>query len=150
MIILAALGMFVFGIKTVPFQSISRSQSWKHPHQSVIGAPATAQYTGPDPEEISLSAELRPEITGGEASIGVLRQMAETGRPHTLILGSGEVAGSYVITSIQETASELNQDGSARSIAFTLDLKKVSADAVGARGQALLIAAGIVRRFAGI
>ena len=147
---LATLGLFVFYMDTIPFQSIDRSQTWKHPHQNVIGAMPPSQYTGQDPDEITIQAELRPEITGGDGSIAMLREMADTGAAHPLILGTGKLMGSFVITSIQENSSELMYDGKARAIAFTMNLKKVSDHALGIKGEALGIAVGMVRAWVGV
>lgn len=149
MIALAILGMFVFRAKTIPFQSYDRSQSWKHPHQNTVGGMPPSQFTGSNPEEITLSCELRPEITGDYQDIQDLRDMADTGKPYPFILGTGRVLGSYVITDIQENSSQLNHDGSARAIVFSMTLKKVSDVALGVEGQALLATVGLVRRITG-
>lgn len=150
MVLLAALGMFVFTTSSIPFQSLERSQSWRHPHQNVVGDAPPSQYTGKDPEEIVINAELRPEVTGGSAGIGFLRRMADTGEPHPLILGNGKLLGSFVILLIKEGASQLNQDGTPRAISFSMSLKKVSETAVGARDKSLLLAVGMVRTLAGV
>lgn len=147
---LAILGFFVFNMNTIPFQTLDQSQTWKHPHQNTVGTMPPSQYTGKDPDEISIQAELRPEITGGDGSIEFLRQMADTGQPHPFILGTGKLMGSFVITSIQVKQSELMWDGKARSISFTLNLKKVSDHALGVKGEALGLAVGMVRALAGI
>lgn len=121
---LATLGLFVFHMNTIPFQNISRSQTWKHPHQNVVGSMPPSQFTGKDPDEINIKAELRPEITGGENTVEFVRQMADTGQAHPLIMGTGKLMGSFVITNIQEDQSELMWDGKPRSISFTMTLKK--------------------------
>lgn len=83
---LATLGMFVFITQTIPFQNLDRAQSWKHPHNAIIGSHLPpSQYVGKDPDEITIKAELRPEITGGDGSIEWLRQMADTGQALSLI-----------------------------------------------------------------
>ena len=148
--ILAILGMYPFCMNTIPYQSIDRSHTWRHPNQSVVGGYAPSQYTGREPEEITINAELRPEITGGDKSINNLKAMAETGQPHTLILGTGELLGSFVILSIQEKRSKLMYDGKARAISFTMTLRKVSEQSFGLDGQALGIAIGMVRAITGI
>lgn len=148
---MACLGFFVFLTDTVPFQQIDRSNAWRHPHQNTIGGGLPpAQYVGQEPETISISAELRPEITGGDNSIELLRQMAATGEPYTLILGNGRVLGSYVILSIKDSQTQLMHDGKARAISFGMELKKVGDSAVGLSGQALGMAAGAVRALIGI
>lgn len=150
MVLLAALGFFIFTTRTIPYQSLDRSQAWRHPNQSVVGAPPPSQFTGADPEEITISGELRPEVTGGTGSIDFLRQMADTGAPYPLIMGSGRIMGSYVITSISEKGSEMNHDGTPRAISFSMGLKKVSETAVGLEDRALLLAVGAVRKLTGI
>ena len=150
MIVLGILGMFVFRMGSIPFQSYDRSQSWKHPHQSTVGGAPPSQFTGSNPEEITINAELRPEVTGGAQHIQDLRDMAETGSAYPFILGNGRVMGRYVIVNINENSSQLNPDGSPRAIAFSMTLKKVSDVALGVEGQGLLKTIGLVRRITGI
>nr|WP_314269830.1 phage tail protein [uncultured Kingella sp.] len=151
MTLLGILGMFVFINKTIPYQSMDRSQSWKHPHGAIVGKDLPpSQFVGQDPEEITIKAELRPEITGGDGSIAWLRKMAATGQAYPLILGTGRLMGSFVITQIQETQSELMYDGKARSISFTMTLKKVSEHSFGLGGEALGLAVGMVRMLGGV
>ena len=117
---------------------------------TIGGGLPPAQYVGQEPETISISAELRPEVTGGDGSVDLLRQMAATGEPYTLILGNGRVLGSYVILSIKDSQTQLMHDGKARAISFGMELKKVGDSAVGLSGQALGMAAGAVRALIGI
>lgn len=58
--------------------------------------------------------------------------------------------GSYVITNIQERGNQLNPDGSARAISFSMSLKKVSDSALGLEGAALNVAVSVVRNLTGI
>ena len=58
--------------------------------------------------------------------------------------------GSYVITNIQERGSQLNQDGSARALSFSMSLKKVSDKSLGLEGAALNVAVSVVRNLTGI
>ena len=150
MILLGTLGFFVFVMKTVPFNQISHNQSWRHPDQAAVGIMPPSQFTGKDPEEITIEAELRPEVTGGTTDIKLLRLMADTGKPYPFITGTGQIMGSYVITGIQERGSRLNQDGSPRAISFSMTLKKVSDSAQGLEGAALNVAVSVVRNLTGI
>lgn len=148
---LAVLGLFVFRMATIPYQSLERSQTWKHPNQNIVGGGIPpSQYTGKDPDEINITAELRPEITGSTNSINQLRKMADTGQPYPLILGTGRLLGSFVILSIQENQSEFNFNGEARAINFTMTLKKVAEHAFGVKGEALGIMLGMARKITGI
>ena len=149
---LATLGFFVFHTATIPYHGIDRSQSWRHPHKSIIGSdsPPPSQYTGKEPDTITIQAELRPEVTGGDMSINLLRSMADGGKPWPLILGTGQLLGSYVITDIQDKQSQLMYDGKARAISFSMSLKKVSDHAFGLEGEALGLAVGMVRSLVGV
>ena len=122
---LATLGVFVFTRQTVPFQSLDRTSSWRHPTNSVGGAMPKTQFTGKDSETVTISGRLAPEITGGKLSLAMLELMAESGAAFPLIEGADfMLMGFFVIESIQETRTELFGDGTPRLIDFTLNLKR--------------------------
>lgn len=122
---LAILGMFPFIRQTVPYQSLSRDTSWRHPTNSVVGAMPKAQFVGKEADTIQLSCRLIPELTGGSLSIAALRLMADSGAAYPLIEGSTfMLLGFFVIENIHEEQSELFGDGAARAIDFTMQLKR--------------------------
>lgn len=122
---LAILGMFPFIRQTVPYQSLSRDTSWRHPTNSVVGAMPKTQFIGKDADSIQISCRLIPELTGGSLSIAALRLMADSGGSFPLIEGSTFLLlGFYVIESIHEEQSELFGDGAARAIDFSMQLKR--------------------------
>jgi len=99
---LAALGMFVFTRQTVPFQSLDRTSTWRHPTNAIMR-----------------------EITGGRFSIKALELMADSGGAFPLIDGATfEIIGFFVIENIQETRTEFFGDGAPRAIDFTMNLKR--------------------------
>ena len=148
---LATLGFFVFYIDTVPFSEWDESNGWRHPEQAAVGAAnPPSQFTGREAQTIVINGELRPDVTGGDLSIEVLKRMADTGRPWPLIRGSGRLMGSYVIESISNKQSGLFADGKARNISFSMTLKKVSDHPFGLEGEALGLAVGMVRSLVGI
>lgn len=120
-----ALGLFVFGLNTVPYQQLQRSSSWRHPSNSRVGQRPARQFAGPGDDIITLSGTLYPEITGGKISLAALRYMAETGQAWPLIEGTGMHYGLYVIEDISETASVFFADGTARKIEFSMKLARV-------------------------
>ncbi|SMC24250.1 Phage protein U [Andreprevotia lacus DSM 23236] len=146
---LLSLGMFVFQLKTLPYQELQRQASWRHPSGARVGARPVAQYLGPDDESITLSGVCLPELTGGVSFIDQLRDMADAGDGYPMIEGSGYVYGTFVIEKIDETRSLFFWDGAARRIEFTISLKRVDdaatppaadqaqVDAMTARGDAL-------------
>lgn len=122
---LAILGMFPFIRQTVPYQSLSRDTSWRHPTNSVVGAMPKTQFVGKDADTIQISCRLIPEITGGKLSIDALRLMADSGGTFPLIEGSTfMLLGFFVIENIHEEQSELFGDGAPRAIDFTMQLKR--------------------------
>ncbi|MDR3429009.1 phage tail protein [Silvimonas sp.] len=125
---LASLGLFVFRLQSVPFQQMQRQTSWKHASGQRVGARPLDQFLGPDADNITLSGELYPELTGGVVDLDELRGMGDLGAAWPLIDGSGYIYGDFTITDISETRSVLMWDGSPRKIEFSLSLKRVPDD----------------------
>ena len=119
------LGLFVFTLKTVPYQQLQLQKQWRHASNTRIGARPTLQYLGQDTDTITLSGVLMPAITGGRFSLLALELMADTGKGWPLISGDGTIYGMYVIESMSQTRSEFFSDGAARKIEFTVTLKRV-------------------------
>ncbi|WP_024554770.1 phage tail protein [Franconibacter helveticus 513] len=119
------LGLFVFMLKTVPYQELQLQKQWRHASNSRIGKRPSLQFLGPDTDTITLSGTLMPAITGGRISLLALEQMAETGKGWPLIGGEGTIYGMFVIESINTTKSEFFRDGAARKIDFTITLKRI-------------------------
>ncbi|CAI1078458.1 Phage protein U [Serratia quinivorans] len=129
------LGMFVFMLKTVPYQSMQRSSSFRWPTNARIGQRPSAQFLGADSEKITLTGVLMPEVTGGALSLMTLQLMASQGRAWPLIEGSGTIYGMYVIENIAETKTQLFSNGSARQIEFTINLMRVDESLISMFGD---------------
>jgi len=123
-----SLGMFVFELKSAPYQSLQQQLGWRHPSNSRVGVRPARQYVGPEDEKITLTGVLMPELTGGDPALGELRDMADEGKGYPLIDGNGNVYGMYVITQLSKTKSYFFNDGAARKIEFTLNLDRVDDD----------------------
>lgn len=119
------LGMFVFTLKTVPYQELQYQKAWRHAANNRVGKRPTLQFIGPDTDTITLSGALMPAITGGNLSLLALETMAETGKGWPLIEGSGTIYGMFVISELNRTKSEFFSDGAPRKIEFTITLKRV-------------------------
>ena len=74
------LGMFVFQLQTLPYQSLQRDVDYRWPSNSRVGQRPAMQYLGVNEEKIVLSGSLLPEITGGRLSLLALNLMADEGR----------------------------------------------------------------------
>lgn len=121
---LAALGAFVFELRTAPFQQLQRSTQARWGANNRVGRRAALQYLGPGADTITLSGTLMPAITGGPVQLDALRAMQESGKAWILIHGNGDLWGQWVIDSVDETRSEFFRDGTARKIEFSLKLTR--------------------------
>lgn len=118
-------GMMPFMRQTLPYGELQQNIDYRWPTNSRFGLRPAAQFIGPGDEKITLSGELRPEITGGAISLLTVRLLADEGMAWPLIGGNGVIYGMYVVESISNTHSEFLSDGSASKILFTLSLKRV-------------------------
>ncbi len=123
-----ALGLYVFGLRTIPYQQLQRQIQWRHPSVSRVGRRPARQYTGPGDDTITLSGVLYPEITGGKISLAALRSMADEGKAWPLIEGTGLFYGLFVIEELSQTDSVFFADGAPRKIEFSLKLTRVDDD----------------------
>ena len=121
---MAALGMFVFQLKTIPYQDFKRSTSWQWASNNRIGKRPSYHHIGPGEDSINLSGVLLPEITGGRTSLDALRAMADAGLAWTFIDGAGYIYGLYFIETITEDRTLFFENGEPRKIDFTLNLKR--------------------------
>ena len=121
-------GLFVFELRTLPYQQLQLSRNWRHVKNDRVGRSAKWQYVGAGENQLTLGGLLYPEITGGNLSLGAVSTMAYTGLAWPLIDGVGSIYGMYVITGLQETHQEFDRFGKAKKIEFTLTLQRVDED----------------------
>lgn len=119
------LGLFVFQLQTLPYQSLQQSLNYRWPLNNRIGQRGAYQFVGIGEDKITLSGVLLPEITGGALSMLALKTMAELGKAWPLIGGDGAIYGMYVVASMTQTQSVFFADGSARRIEFSMTLTRV-------------------------
>lgn len=131
-----ALGTFVFSLPTLAYQKLQHATAWRHASSERVGARAAHQYVGPGEETIELEGLVAAELTGDTASLQLLRDLADEGRPLALVDGTGRVYGAFVINSLSESKSLFFQDGAARRIEFQLSLTRVDDDAMADAGGA--------------
>lgn len=123
-----ALGLFVFGLRTVPYQQLQRLRQWRHPAINRVGKRPARQYAGPGDDTITLSGVLLPEITGGKLWLNVLEAMGDEGKAWPLIEGTGLFYGLYTIEELSNTDGLFFTDGAARKSDFSLKLTRADDD----------------------
>ncbi|WP_338560702.1 phage tail protein [Erwinia sp. E_sp_B04_7] len=137
-------GMMSFMRQTLPYSELQQSVDYRWPTNSRVGQRASAQFIGVGDEKITLTGELRPEVTGGAISLLTLKVMADEGRAWPLIGGNGTIYGMYVAESFSATHSEFLSNGSAQKILFTLSLKRVDESLTSMFGDLKKQADGLV------
>lgn len=124
-----ALGLFVFDMRTLPYQEFQHKMAWRHPSTPRVGKRPGHQFAGPDDEVITLSGVLLPELnTKGRVSLELVRAMGDQGVAWPLIEGTGMVYGYFSITDLHTTKTIFFRDGAARRIEFNLSLVRVGDD----------------------
>ncbi|WP_086873998.1 phage tail protein [Kosakonia pseudosacchari] len=121
-------GMFVFMLRTTPYQQLRHSQEWRHVKNERVNQSASWQYIGAGDDTVTLEGVLYPEITGGNLSLSALETIGFAGRPWPLIEGDGRIYGMYVMTRLERGKSEFDQYGNPKKIEFTLSLSRVDTD----------------------
>lgn len=144
------LGLFVFRLQTLPYQTLQRNVDYRWPSNSRIGLRPTLQFLGVSEEKITLSGVLMPEITGGKVSMQLLDAMAVDGRAWPLLEGTGTIYGMFVVNSVSETRSEFFSDGSARRIEFSLTLTRVDESLTALYGDLRAQAEGLLGQAQGL
>lgn len=122
---LMTLGMFLFGMDTVPYQDLQRRMSWRHEESERFGARPASQFAGPGEDTITIAGLIVPEVAGTYSSIDRLIEMADTGDNWPLIDGTGRVLGHYRIDAISQDHRGIMAGGLPRAIDFSMDLKRV-------------------------
>jgi hypothetical protein len=135
-----ALGLFIFELRTVPYQDFQRQTDWRHAANARVGLRPVRQYIGQGDDSVTLTGSLKPELTGGSVTLDVLRVMADTGRAWLLMEGTGRIYGMFVIESLSESKKDFFADGAARSIDFTLNLKRIDDSRIDLLGDVVAIA----------
>lgn len=126
-----ALGQFVFALDTLAYQDLKRSNTWRHPSNSRIGARPARQFLGPGDETFAFSGWIAPGQVGEYSSLKELRAMGNSGQAFALVSGSGEVFGLFVVESLNETGTLHDRHGEPTKVSFDIQLARVDDDAGG-------------------
>lgn len=111
-------GMFVFTLRTAPYQQLRHSQAWRHVKNDRVNQSAAWQYIGPGDDTITLDGVLYPEITGGRWSLSALEAIGFAGRPWPLIEGDGQIYGMYLMTQLERGKTEFDRYGNPKKLSL--------------------------------
>jgi len=121
---LMTLGLFVFGMDTLPYQALRHAVEWRHGATERHQARPAAQYLGPGAETITLSGLLVPEIAGSFGAFDRLVEMGDSGEDYPLMDGTGRVFGHFRIVKLDRDHHNPMAGGVPRQVGFTLDLER--------------------------
>lgn len=122
------LGPFIFSLNTIAPNTMTRSTNSRWASNNGVGKDVRPSYqaVGKGEDVITYEGVTYPDcFANGEASLEGLRWMMEDQTGWYLIRGDGQVYGVYKIDNLEETHSYLNQDGTARKIAFSIKLTRL-------------------------
>lgn len=122
--VMLQLGSFQFGINTAAYQTLQRSTEWRWPSQDRFGKGPVLQHVGPGAETITLPGVVYPEWRGGLGQMDALRALAAEGKPQTMIDGTGNVLGRWVIERVEEKQAVFADAGVPRKQEFTVQLRR--------------------------
>lgn len=137
------LGAFIFSLNTVTPNSVTRSTNSRWASNNGVGKEVRPSYQaiGLGEDVITFDGVVYPECfsLGSEVSLEGLRWMMDDQTGWYLIRGDGLVVGVYKIDNLEETHTYLNQDGTARKIAFSIKLTRLdeSGSLLGSLNEAL-------------
>jgi len=121
---LMSLGLFVFGMDTVPYQALRHALEWRHGKSERHQARAASQYLGPGAETINISGLLVPEVAGSYAAFDRLVEMGDTGEDYPLMDGLGRVLGHFILVKFDRDHLTVMGGGIPRQVGFSLDLER--------------------------
>ena len=122
--VMLQLGSFQFGINTAAYQTLQRTTEYRWPSQDRFGKGPVLQHVGQGADTITLPGVIYPEWRGGLGQIDDLRKLAAEGKPQTMIDGTGNVLGRWVIERLEEKQAVFADAGVPRKQEFTVQLRR--------------------------
>lgn len=127
------LGLFVFGLDTLAYQSLQRTTQYRYGRNNRIGKRAASQYLGPGADTITLPGTVHLEM-GDMSAIEQLRTMANRGEPYVLVSAQGKVYGLWEIDEITESQELFLPNGEPRKNDFSIKLTRADDDRIDQLG----------------
>ena len=119
----AKLGDFEFaGLKG--FSAFSRSGSALYAEHQLLEGKPRLQKTGNSLNEISISIRLHVSFCKPDEELNVLKTFRDEGEVLVLQYGNGQIVGSFVILSIEDTVEEADAEGNIFSYLVNFNLKE--------------------------
>lgn len=128
---LMALGPVVMEVWPFNPTETSRESGGDYVEKPVMGRRPPLEFVGEAGETVSITVKLFPEKLGGLGSLAQLNAVRKSGVAQYLMRGDGVPLGWFVVQSVSERSSYLDQHGVGRVIEVEISLRR--ADAPGGR-----------------
>lgn len=127
---------FDFTVTTAAYQKYVATRGSRWPEQERIGRAPALQHVGLTTAESTLEGVIYPGVAGKaagsmEEGLSKLHQLATSSEPFLLTTGTGEVCGYWAVLSTNDTRSIFLDNGQARKVEFTLQMRYYGPDYVG-------------------
>jgi phage protein U len=117
----ATLGEIIFVVLT-SFQSFRSTSGYRYAEHKVVEAPPRLQWIGDELEKVSIDLRFHAAFTNPAIQMQALQAAAEDHQARALVFGNGVFRGYFVIESLEETHSQLADDGSYIAIEARIEL----------------------------
>lgn len=121
---LYALGAVAFEVWPLNAQSVDRSAETSFAEKPVLGRRPPLEYVGEGAETIRMSGKIFPQKLGGLDELEALDEQRRAGKAMPLMRGDGKPLGWFVIESLTERATYLDQRGVGKVVEFDLSLRR--------------------------
>ena len=132
----AVFGDIYFDLPTY-FDGLNTACNAEFAEHKVIEAKPRLQYTGDQLNEINIEIALHAFFCIPQDNLEQLRDALADHKARDFSFGNGEYLGSYVLTSLQETAQQTDAEGRLIEVRAHLTLKEYVGDDAQPQGQAI-------------
>lgn len=122
------IGGFTLTVDSYAANNFKRSIDYRWEGQDRISQPTAHQFIGIGVEQFSLSGTAHPVYKGRMYELNSIRSIAEKGKPVVVTTGAGQNLGKFVIIKVDEDFGELMDDHRARTVGWSIELKKYGED----------------------
>ncbi len=122
--VMLQLGAYQFSVNSAAYQELSRSAEYRWSAQQRVGEVDALQFTGHGAETIELRGVIYPFHKGGLDQLDNIRSQAALGAPLSLISGTGQVLGLWVIEAVREGQRVFARGGAPRRQEFDLRMRR--------------------------
>jgi phage protein U len=126
--IMMQLGSFQFSLDTAAYQTLKRSSQYLWASTARVGQRPALQSVGLGIETIGINGVIYPHYAGGMGQVDAMRGEASKGEPLMLVDGHGRIWQHWCITSIEETQTTFDTNGTPLKIEFRLQLTRHGED----------------------